>query len=756
MVLSKEGEEHHCSCSFFCPVQERDIIYGKCRKHKQYTIFTQTPFVCVGTTKEDILYFFGKNLKHHKPGMRAVAWSQKKCEKLYDALLDIGKDKSVPTFLSHMYELWTHRKDERLISATAEYVDMDAGSLLRLLVKWHTQFDKRRLWLLGINNKEITELLRITKNFDTLYTIALKNPMRLYPLTIEKGMSILHRFGKRPSSHQMLCGKIVRKVYENATQKEWTSTPEKFLVREFANYPSLKEELARDYSLVYDYHSAYLKHNHTVETQVFEALKARHLAKPLECFEDLELRDDPSVPLSPDQEKAIKGALKHRLSFICGQPGTGKTTIIREMVHYLEQEDIPYHIAAFTGKAVARLREVLKSMIPKTLHLTIKKAELVQFGHLIIDEASMVTTELFWDFLNIFSKFFSITFVGDPNQLPPIGWGSLFQNALESGRFPTYELVKNHRVYEVEGEVDGILFNTRKIIAPRAKNDTRLPKFKTTDNFILTKGGLNEVLAFAQAFRDQDVAANDITVITPYNRDLEIINAHFQQLYYKDLESTNLSSSEENKSSESSEDDEVSFQKVDWVMDQRENVWHLQDRVMMKQNDYDINVMNGEEGFVSEVHPKYIKVDFGPGREHEFPLEPPSRPKKNYYSKVHEEDQRTVRWLTLSYGITVHKSQGSEWEYVIFYLPEGKKHSKSYLHKNLIYTGLTRAKRALFFIGEIQELKKACIRPMPYRYEHLSQRIQEGVEVWNVKDDDEEENRIDEDTYNEMREQMLV
>lgn len=398
---------------------------------------------------------------------------------------------------------------------------------------------------------------------------------------------------------------------------------------------------------------------------------------------------------------------------------THNTSSVKEIVYNLRQRNVEYAICAFTGKAVARLRDVLDSTIPMTFHLKMKKQKSAKFQHLIVDEASMVTVELFYDFITRFGFPFNITLIGDPDQLPPIGWGSLFNECIKSETIPIYELVNNHRVYHVDGEEDGIISNTRRMSehGKGLRGDQILTpmKFKPSNNFVISSGDTLQIAAFAKAFKSQGVKPEDVTVITPYNKDIASINTTFQKLYYEE--------SDENE--------------VESVFDSRGVRWYIGDRVMMTKNDYDINVMNGEEGVVIDVNAREIKVRFGYGREYDFPLEPDPRKRRwgtSYEKKDDDEedaeDERTVKRLIHSYCVTVHRGQGSEWNYIIFYLPPGRS-QPNYITKNLVYTGLTRAKRALFFIGNLKELEESTIRSLPFRCENLSRRLLEKLDVWD-------------------------
>ena len=725
------NKEILCQCQYFSPVAKGDLIYASCVQKGKSAVIVKPPFVQVGTDKESLVAFFCKSIR---------GWSKSRAEELYDTIERIASDGKVDVYLSELSEAWMKGDDNDLLTEFSGFINHNNMSFL--LTQWYHKFDKRRLWLLGLSNKDIRECLKICGSNYKIYDMCLKNPLRLYPIPMNKCMEILNRIKRNPDPVDLECGKVVRKMYENMIFRAWTCTPVSFLAKEFPNLSKIGKRLLTEYGVVKEYECAYLEYPYKVENYVANYL-SRLLSEdkvqdgapfvepedynpksPLHSRIEAEFRD--SANLSEDQKKAIQGALDHKISLITGFPGTGKTTSIKEIVYNLEQRGIEYAICAFTGKAVARLREVLQSAIPMTFHLKIKKEKTVNFQHLIVDEASMVTAELFYEFIRRFDFPFNITLVGDPNQLPPIGWGSLFSQCIDSKTIPTYNLFINHRVYEVPGERDGIILNTKKMAFHGLEEDSRstttpgfkrplLPmKFEPTSNFVLMPGGIDQITALTKAFKEQGINRYEITVITPYNRDLEIINKAFQSLYC-------------------GETPESAF-------DSRGKSWYKRDRVMMTKNDYEINVMNGEEGQVIGTEADTITVKFGEGREYKFPLEPDPKNKKYGYSKekqgekeaeeAEEAEERTVKHLDHSYAVSIHKGQGSEWNYVIIYLPYGKS-NPGFINKNLIYTALTRARRALFFIGNIEELEASTIRKLPFRSEKIANRLLEKLPAWD-------------------------
>jgi len=154
-------------------------------------------------------------------------------------------------------------------------------------------------------------------------------------------------------------------------------------------------------------------------------------------------------------------------------------------VHNLERNGIKYRIASFTGKAVTKIREVIQKSEPATLHMMIaksKKEKNSNFQCLILDEASMITADLLYEFVKCFPHKFSLILVGDVNQLPPIGWGSIFEALIQSRSVPTTVLKTIYRTGAEEN--NGIIINSKRILLHKVP-DYNGPdfEFQITPNF---------------------------------------------------------------------------------------------------------------------------------------------------------------------------------------------------------------------------------------------------------------------------------
>lgn len=407
---------------------------------------------------------------------------------------------------------------------------------------------------------------------------------------------------------------------------------------------------------------------------------------------------------------------------------THNTTCLGQIVHNLELRGVPYAVCSFMGKAVARIREVTGKRNPSTMHRLIANTRKNQFGKLsmrfdgdtpqvsykkiIIDEGSTITTELLYDFIQAYPNIESIILIGDVNQLNPIGWGNLFQQMLKSETIPTYRLTTNYRVYNTNGERDGIILNANAIVS----HDPQYPfEYVMTTNFSVIEGPIERVYDIIRGCYAGGVKAHQLVVVTPYNRSLYPLNREFQEIYSDGRRS---------------------------VTDSRGVRWMIGDRVMLGENDQEINVFNGESGDILDITDKAILVDFGSSGSHEFLLEPTLQGQANYnqgtsssYYRRGEQldgdegdidEERTVKRLQHAFAITIDKSQGSEWDFVILYIDEFN--TGSFVNRFRVYTAETRAKRCFWaVVSDIELFNIASVKPPPYRCDNLNQRLSSGL-----------------------------
>lgn len=728
------GRDFTCVYEGFCPVSEDDAIHaqGVLEQHPNFGLqlrITQPPFVQLAMDRDSIVRCFIRVL-------RGTGFGDRKANQLFTVLAErSGSEKQVSSYMSELAAMWHEHKDADLLSSYSDVVN--ATQLQKLLSWWYKQRSLRRLYLLGLNNREIEaccsyavwRTARGVPNHDSLYEQCVTNPFVLVPLGLDKCHQIMSRLGRQAEPNELRCAQIARKIYDLMTNKGWVGTPIQTINQFFPDTPYHTEKLKEEYGLVIEMDTAYLRYPHQVETRVSDRLHRllqQNLVNDEVALESKqrETANFMSKTLSEDQKQAIQMALDYNVSIITGGAGTGKTTVIGELVHNLELREIPYQVTSFTGKAVARDREVIKRKCPATMHRLIAQADRVPvFRHLIIDEASMVTTETMYQFMSRFAGQYKITLVGDPNQLQPIGWGALFEQLIASGRVPITKLTTNHRYLGGANVTkDGVIANAQQIIDhiptepatidPFAElhgdwedydepdtNQAAPFDFIPTENFAVLEGSVELVYDIIRLLYQNNIRSEDLTIVTPYNADLKNLNQTYQQIYNEGARS---------------------------IVDVNGTLWATGDRVMMLENNYDINVMNGEEGMVTDVSTDAVMVTFKDGAQYTFKIE--ATPKSSPDDPVDEYGKRelTTRMIGHSFAVTCHRAQGSEWEYVIVYVPNnGGNRNGSFLYRNLVYTAITRARRAVWLVGDISGIRAAATRAAPPRHDNLSRRLQD-------------------------------
>lgn len=728
--------------NFFCPLREGDVIYGICCVgDNQILHLLQPPFVQPAIDKDYVIQSF----------IRAAKIPFLSARKLYDTMSkSSGGDENVIGYLSTLSQNWSDNHNSEMLNM---FDKVEPEMMKKLLSWWHKERNLRRLYLFGLNNKEINAC-RLT--CDQIYEKCMSNPYVIPAIPLEKCNSILGALNKKPNNDQIIRGAIIRLLWKNLHERSWTCTPNNFITRQYSNFWEHVEDLKQYYGLIVDGDSSYLKFPHKVEKwiadYIIEKVKQDTIKYDTPIDDDTRHSAHFTLNLSEDQMRAVHGALDHTVSVITGGPGSGKSTTLGQIVHNLELRNITYAVCSFTGKAVARVREITKSQKPSTIHRLIFNAKkdplemiiktqfekdipLSDYSHVIFDETSMITTELLYQFLKVYPNIKKLTFVGDCNQLQPIGWGCFFYQLLKSETVPTYKLTTNFRVTQTNGNEDGIILNSMNLI----KHNPQVPfHFELRDNFRVMEGPIERVYDIIKGCFASKVPAKDIVVLTPYNRYLEVLNKQFQNLY--DIGKP-------------------------FKIDSRGVKWMIDDRVMLTENDAEIGVFNGETGSIVEISDKMILVDFGLSGKHEFLLEPTAENRTysrnggatvgykyqdSMAEKVDEDDdlidtERTVKKLAHAFACSIDKSQGSEWAYVILYIEDFR--TGGFLNKPRIYTAFTRSKTMCWIVAsDVKALHVAAVKPAPNRYDNLANRLSSflpNLKPFNIGTNDIEEIQYD-------------
>ena len=400
------------------------------------------------------------------------------------------------------------------------------------------------------------------------------------------------------------------------------------------------------------------------------------------------IEKDTGCILDELQRQAVVMAAGHGLTVITGGPGTGKTTTINALISYFEAEGMEIRLAAPTGRAAKRMTEAT-GYDAQTVHRLLEingapedEHASMQFERnaqnpleadvIIIDEMSMVDLYLMHALLSAVMVGTRLILVGDRNQLPSVGPGSVLKDVIESECFPVICLTRIFR----QASGSDIVLNAHKINA----GEHVVLDNKSRDFFFLKREDANiiirVVLALVQQKLPKYVNAKpyDIQVLTPMRKGLlgvERLNEILQQ--YLNPPSPSKQEKEFGK---------MRFREGDKVMQVKNNYqmeWEIRGKYGIPV-DKGVGVFNGDMGIIKEIntYAETATVEFDECRF------------VDYSFKQLEE-------LELAYAVTVHKSQGSEYPAVVIPLLSGP---RMLMNRNLLYTAVTRARSCVTLVGD--------------------------------------------------------
>ena len=400
-----------------------------------------------------------------------------------------------------------------------------------------------------------------------------------------------------------------------------------------------------------------------------EAIQSGHrpLGKGLK-FGEKDIRTSKGIQLSKEQLDAINVVVNASIAVITGGPGSGKTTMVQGLVSALLGLNANIRICAPTGRAAKRISETpgLADLEPSTIHMFLAKLRSSKndnkFDVMIVDEASMIDVDLMSELLESIPRGASVVFIGDVDQLPPVGPGQPFKDIIESEAVPVARLTGNFRQSSFSDTVKAarsvIRGNTPDISASLATTDFAFfecPPIRQAD-LILD-------LYFDQLPAKLEVPPQDIQIISPQRPgDVGVLRLN-------DLVQNRLIGRTKPLFTKKSGTHDVTF--------------YIGDKVIQRKNNYELKVMNGDQGTILRESGQHLMVDFD-GQEIAF-------------------DGLQRYDLDLAYATTIHSSQGSEYPGVIMPITAAHGHM---LSRNLIYTAITRGKKQVCIVGEVAALEK--------------------------------------------------
>ena len=441
----------------------------------------------------------------------------------------------------------------------------------------------------------------------------------------------------------------------------------------------------------------YLYSFYKAEKQIAERItkldKAKNVKKVSNIEKELKLVEEHTdILLSEKQKEAIKAINDNNVTIITGGPGTGKTTIIKSIIEIYRQKKYKIVLCAPTGRAAKRMTETTGEEA-STLHRLLEIGKVdeeslfkkennyqgapIDGDIIIVDEVSMVDMFIMSYLLDCIYLGTKLILVGDSDQLPSVGPGSVLQDLIESKKISTVHLDKIFR----QAAKSKIIVNAHRVNNGKNfinKDDPELEEDSKQDFFFIKENNqekvLEQVLSLCNGrlkkFGDYDFFES-IQVLTPTKKGL---------LGTKEM---NKALQQELNPSRQGEDEKTSMGAI----------FRIGDRVMQIKNNYDMTwekrngdsletgngVFNGETGTITNINEKEknIRVKFDD-------------------EKVCLYQFNELEQLEHSYCITIHKAQGSEFDVVIMIIPQA---APMLLTRNLLYTGLTRAKKLLIVIG---------------------------------------------------------
>jgi exodeoxyribonuclease V alpha subunit len=407
---------------------------------------------------------------------------------------------------------------------------------------------------------------------------------------------------------------------------------------------------------------------------------------------DLELIDQSFAILEEEQQEAVRQALQQKVLVITGGPGTGKTTLLNSLLALLRRAKFSFVLAAPTGRAAKRMAESAGEEA-MTIHRLLEynpheggfqrsEDRPLEADVVIIDEASMVDLALMDNLLSAIDRHSHLVLIGDVDQLPSVGPGSVLRDLIDSGIIPVVML---RRIFRQDRH-SLIVANAHRIL--QGQSFVTPSDNSERDFILLARESEEEILQSLKELvkeelpRTLNLAADEvphaIQLLTPMHRGMLgtiQLNREMQNL----------------------------LNPIGDSLQRGEILLRANDKVMQLRNNYDKGIYNGDLGRITGIDRKEGKVQV------------------DFYDKTVEYNDDELDEISLAYATSIHKSQGSEYPVVVIPL-----HMSHYmmLHRSILYTAVTRGKKRVVLVGSRRALAMAIqnVR-LERRYTGLKEKL---------------------------------
>jgi exodeoxyribonuclease V alpha subunit len=399
---------------------------------------------------------------------------------------------------------------------------------------------------------------------------------------------------------------------------------------------------------------------------------------------------DGDKKLTSEQAQALRNAVTENVSLVRGYPGTGKTQTLRAIVsciNYIDKE-LNIEVIGFTGKLVSKVNEILPDgTTARTVHrflgLTKEKAFIPNkkdVDFIILEESTMIDIKLFYYILQSIRQDTQILMLGDECQLSSIGAGGIFENLIQSNLIKTVKLTTIFRqkqgstiIDNIHKMADGIGFADKKGLKCKKGEFELVTLEKEAEITEKIKKTVNKLIKDGHKLDNIQI----LSVCKENEGGTKAINRAIQE---------------------------------EFIPNPRSEFYDLAvgDKVMQNINNYDLKTFNGEMGII-------VKNEYYDNER---------RIVVRYRDKTVEYKGNSIRQLTQAWGISIHKSQGSEFSIVIFPL---LKKDKDILNKNLLYTACSRAKKQLIIIAAADTFDKAIKKVQDVRNSNLIEMLMDRL-----------------------------